>query len=195
TASRSAPSTVVKHSVHGFLLHLLFVVHDDFGRPENHESFEPVVAVDNPTVEIVEVRSGEPATVELHHRTQLRRDHRYRVENHAARVVAGRLERRDDLEPFERAQFLLSLTGANDLAQRLGFRVDVELGSQLLDGLCTHSTGEVLTVTIVELTVERLVHDHLAWLEFGECVPHLVELVELTLRLVANLPHLALAAL
>src|SRR5690606_41631041 len=54
------------------------VVDDDLGGTEVEQSLEPVVAVDHPSVEIVEVRSGETATVQLHHRAQVGRDHRDR---------------------------------------------------------------------------------------------------------------------
>ena len=63
-------------SVDGLLQHALLVVDDDLGRAEVEEALQPVVAVDHPAVEVVEVGRGEPATVELHHRAQVGRDHR-----------------------------------------------------------------------------------------------------------------------
>src|SRR5690606_23749729 len=179
----------------GLLQHPLLVVDDDLGRAEVDQSLEAVVAVDDTTVQVVEVRGGETTTVELDHRTQLRRDDRDRVEHHAARVVAGGLERGDDLQSLQGTQLLLALTGADGLAQRLGLSVDVELAGQLLDGLGAHAAGEVLAVADVQLPVKLLVHDELTRLQLGEGRPDLLQAVQLALGAVADLPHLAFATL
>ena len=80
-------TAVVEQRVDGLLEHALLVVDDDVGRPEVEESLQSVVAVDDATVEVVEVRGREAATVELHHRAQVRRDDRHGLEDHGARVV------------------------------------------------------------------------------------------------------------
>ena len=84
---RAPAAAVVEQRVDGLLQHPLLVVDDDLGRTEVEEPLQPVVAVDHPAVEVVEVRRGEAATVELHHRAQVGRDHRHRVEHHAHRGV------------------------------------------------------------------------------------------------------------
>src|SRR5690606_13509917 len=157
-------------------------------------SLEAVVAVDHAAVQVVQVGGGETATVELDHRAQLRRDHRNGVEHHAHRRVAVGLEGRDDLQALERAQLLLALAGADGPARRLGLGVDVEVLHQLLDGLRAHRAGEVLAVAVDQLAVEDLVHDQLLDRQLGEGVPDLVEPVQLALGAVAQLAHLALAA-
>ena len=73
-----AAATVVEQRVDGLLQHPLLVVDDDLGRLQVEQPLQAVVPVDDPPVEVVEVRRGEPATVELHHRTQVRRDRRGR---------------------------------------------------------------------------------------------------------------------
>jgi hypothetical protein len=95
--------TVVEQRVNGLLQHPLLVVDDDLRRTQVDEPLEPVVPVDHPAVEIVEVRRRKPATVELHHGTQVWRDHRHAVQHHSHRVVAGDLESRDNLKALERA--------------------------------------------------------------------------------------------
>ena len=82
---RAAAAAVVEEAVDGLLEHPLLVVHDDLGRAEVKEPLEAVVPVDDPAVQVVEVGRGEPATVELDHRPQVRRDHRDAVEDHAHR--------------------------------------------------------------------------------------------------------------
>ncbi len=190
----AAAAAVVEQRVHGLLQHPLLVVDDDLGRAQIDQSLEAVVAVDHAAVQVVQVGGGEAATVELNHRAQLRRDHRNGVEHHAHGRVAVGLEGRDNLEPLERAQLLLALTAADGLAQRLGLGVDVEVLHQLLDGLRTHGTGEVLAVAVDQLAVEHLIDDELLDRQLGEGVPDLVEPVQLALGAVAQLTHFALAA-
>ena len=124
---RTPTATIVEQCVDGLLKHALLVVDDDLGSAEVDQSLEPVVAVDHAAVQVVEVGRGEPATVELDHGPQLRRDHRNRVEHHAHRRVAVGLERRNHLQALERAQLLLTLAVADRLAQRFGLGIDVEV--------------------------------------------------------------------
>ena len=114
---RAPAAAVVEQRVDGLLQHPLLVVDDDLGRAEVEEPLQPVVAVDHAAVEVVEVGGREAATVELHHRAEVRRDHRHRVEHHAHRrvdlavVVVDAVERRDDLEPLDRLGLALALRG------------------------------------------------------------------------------------
>src|SRR5699024_2495515 len=82
-------AAVVEQSVNGLLQHPLLVVDDDLGSAEVDQTTKTVVAVDHAAVQVVEVGGREAATVELHHRTQLRRDHRDDVEHHRGRAHAG----------------------------------------------------------------------------------------------------------
>jgi hypothetical protein len=90
-----AAAAVVEQRVDGLLQHALLVVDDDLGRTEVEQPLEPVVPVDHAAVEVVEVGGREAATVELHHRAQVRRDDRDGVEHHAQRAVLGLAERVD----------------------------------------------------------------------------------------------------
>ena len=76
----------------------------------------------------------------------------------------------------------------------LGLGVDVEVLDELLDRLRAHGALEVLAVAVDELAVEHLVDDQLLGSQLGEGGPDLLEPVQLTLGTVAELTHLALAA-
>src|SRR5436190_2096202 len=82
--------------VDGLLEHPLLLADDGLRRPEIEQPLEAVGPVDHPAVDVVQVGRGEAATVELHHRAQLRRDHRHRLEEHPLGTVLGGDERRDD---------------------------------------------------------------------------------------------------
>src|SRR3546814_10595470 len=62
---RAAASAVVEQRVDRFLQHALLVADDDVRRAQFHQPFQAVVAVDDATVEVVEVRRSEEHTSEL----------------------------------------------------------------------------------------------------------------------------------
>ncbi len=192
TGDRATTTAVVEQRVDGLLQHPLLVVHDDLGGTEVKETLEAVVAVDHTTVEVVEVGGREAATVELHHRAQVRRDDRDGVEDHADRLVAGLAERVDDLETLEGADLALTLAGGDGLAEVLDLLVDVEVLEALLDRRGAHEALEVLAEPVLHLAVEELIAHQVLDLEALERVPHLVEARDLALAAVTQLLHLAL---
>ncbi len=178
---RAAAAAVVEQRVDGLLEHALLVVDDDLGRAEVEQPLEAVVAVDHAPVEVVQVGGGETATVELHHRAELRWDHRDRLEDHPFRLVLGLDERRADLQALDPALLLLALRGADDLAQRARLLDEVEVAKQVADRLGAHAAAEVdaeavrRAEAVLELPEELLVVDDLLRLELAEERPRLFE--------------------
>ena len=195
TRDRAAAAAVVEEAVDGLLEHPLLVVHDDLGSAEVKKPLEAVVAVDDAPVQVVQVGGGEPATVELNHRPQVRRDHRDAVEDHAHRAVARVEERGDDLEPLEGAGLLLALAAADGLPQvgRLGLQVEGR--EPVLDRLSAHAAAEVPAEPVPHLAVQDLVALQVLDLQALEPGPHLVDPVDLLGGPVADLLHLAVRGL
>jgi hypothetical protein len=77
-----AVAAVVEQHVHRLLQHALFVADDDIGRFQIHQPLEPVVAVDHPPVQIVQIRGGEPPAFQRHQGPQVRRQHRNDIHDH-----------------------------------------------------------------------------------------------------------------
>ena len=192
TGDRTSATTVVEQRVHGLLEHALLVVDDDLGGSEIEQSLETVVAIDDATVEVVEVGGGESATVELDHRAQVRRDHRHAVQHHARRGVAGIEEGLHHLETLEGTSLLLAASGLDGLTQALRLGLQVEVGQTTLDGLGTHGALEVLAEPRTHLTVEHLVTLEILDLEGLEPLPDGVETVDLTLTAMLDLTQLLL---
>src|SRR5713226_6646354 len=65
-AQNAAAAAVVKQGVDGFLKHALFIAHDDIRGAQLHELLQAVVAVDDAAIEVVQIGSGEAATVQRH---------------------------------------------------------------------------------------------------------------------------------
>ena len=106
-AQHAAAAAVVEQRIDRFLKHALLVADDDVGRLQLDELLQPVVAVDDAAIQIVQVRGREPAAVERHERTQLRRNDRNDVQNHPLGLVRRLAERVDHLQPLGELQLLL----------------------------------------------------------------------------------------
>ena len=175
---RTPAAAVVEQSVDGLLQHALLVVDDDLRRAEVEQPLEAVVAVDHAAVQVVEVGGGEAATVELHHRAQLRRDHRHRVEHHHLRLVAGLDERGDDLQALDRTRLLLAFAGLDLVLELDPFGVEVDLLEQVAHGFGAHAAAEVFAEAVggaealLELAERRLVVLDLLGLHRLEQLPH-----------------------
>ena len=194
----TTPSTVVEQGVDGLLEHPLLVVHDDAGSPQVEKALQPVVPVDDPAVQVVQVGGGEAATIQLDHRTQLRRDDRDDVQDHCtglvhpATVLVAAVECGHDLEALDGlllalgTQRLLTLRRIDHRPELHLFVVEVDAIDQ--PGQCSgaHATLEVLAPAILQLAPEHVLFDDLAGKQAGELVPGPVEHVELLLVLLPD---------
>src|SRR5690606_7910151 len=106
-ADRLAATTIVEQRVDRLLQHALLIAQDDVRRAHLHQLLQPVVPVDDATVQVVQVRRRETAAVERNERTQIRRDHRDHVHDHPLGLVArlrrcaAVADRVDDLQPLQ----------------------------------------------------------------------------------------------
>ena len=158
---RTPAAAVVDQRVDRFLQHALFVLDDDLGRVELEQPLEPVVAIDDAAIEIVEVGRGEAAAVELHHRAQLGRDHRHGREHHPLRTVAAGEECFDDLEPLDRLEPLLPARLLELFAQVFLQLAQVEVAQQLANRFGAHAGLEAIAELLARFAV-LLLGEHLA---------------------------------
>ena len=159
-AQHAAAAAVVEERVDGFLQHALFVADDDVRRLQLHQLLQPVVAVDDAAIEVVQVRRREAAAVERHERTQFRRNHRNDVEDHPLRPVARLPERVDDLQALGVLQLLLRRgLRLHLLAQLDGQPIDVDALQQLLDRLGAHLRLEAMLMLFARLPVALFVEE------------------------------------
>ena len=97
---RLAAAAVVEQRVHRLLQHALLVAHDDFGRFQLEQALQPVVAVDDPAIQIVQIGGREAAAIQRHQRTQLRRQHRQHFHDHPVGLDVRGLEALEHLQPL-----------------------------------------------------------------------------------------------
>src|SRR5690606_17189828 len=193
----AAAPAVVEQGVDCLLEHPLLVVDDDLGRAQVEEPLQPVVAVDDPAIQVVEVGGGEATTVQLDHRPDVRRDHRDGLEDHVLGVVLALPEGLHDLHPLGGTLALLLGRSVERLLKRLHLGVEVHPAEQVLDRLGAHAADEVLAVAVVDLPPKGLRLDASLGLEVLEGVEGLLDQLGLALRpllAVADLPLDFLAA-
>ena len=179
---RAAAAAVVDQGVARLLEHPLLVADDDLGRAELEEPLQPVVAVDDAAVEVVEVRRREAAAVQLDHRPQVRRDHRQDREDHPLGARAGAAERLDEAQPLDRLLAALAAGGADFDVERARELVEVHPTDDVADRLRAHAGPEhaaaagaraVLLVELPELGLAERQHR----LEVLDLVARLADLV------------------
>ena len=157
TGDGAAMAAVVEERVHRLLEHALFVADDDLGGLELEQRAETVVAVDDATIEIVEIRGRETATFKRHERTKIRRDDGKDIQNHPLRAALRLGEALNELEAL--GEFFAELLGAGVAHGLFDFLLEigeVEIGKNLLDRLGAHSGGEALTVLFLGVAEFRL---------------------------------------
>ena len=107
---------------------------------------EPVIAGDNPAVQLIEVGGREPSAVQLHHRPDLRRQDGQDAQHHPLQLVLGHAEGLDDLQPLDdTGLFLPGRTGKLLLEAGSKF-LDVDARQQLAHCLGAHADAELLAV-------------------------------------------------
>src|SRR6266567_3615402 len=140
SANRLGAPAVVEQRVHRLLQHPLLVAENDLRRAVQDQLLQPVVPVDHPPVQIVQVGRGKAPAVERHQRPQVGRNHRHDVENQPARIVAllagvaGVAHRVHDLEPLQHLLLaMLARLVCDGVAQFVGELVDVDPLQQQTD--------------------------------------------------------------
>ena len=136
---RALAAVVVEQGVDRLLQHALLVADDHFRRVQIDQLLQPVVAVDDAAIEVVQVAGGEIARVQQDQRAQIGRDHRDHVQHHPFRPVVAVADGLDDLQPVDEVLLLLLRVGLVQIrAQLHGKRHQVEFDQQLADGLGAH---------------------------------------------------------
>ena len=165
----AAAAAVVEQRVDGLLQHPLLVADDDLRRAQLEQPLEPVVAVDDAAIEVVEVGGGEAAAVERHERTQVGRDHRHHGDDHPLRLVAGFDERLDQLETLGELLRLQLRGQLGDLLAEVGGELlKVQRDQHVADRFRSDLGGEAV-LAVLALRLEILVlAEELTLLERGQ---------------------------
>ena len=147
TGDRSAVSAVVDKGIDCLLEHTLFIADNDLRCIQFQHTFQTIVTVDDPAIQIVQVRCGISAAVQHDHRAQIRRNDRNNVHNHPFRTVAGLTECLYDLQAFQQLDTLLTGCQTCQLCFQFCCQfIQVDLFQQFLDRLSAHACLKFVAV-------------------------------------------------
>src|ERR1700730_11015009 len=128
-----------------------------------HQLLQPVVAVDDAAVEVVQIGGREPAAVQRYQRAEFRRNHRNDIENHPLRLVARFAEALDHAQTLGELQFLLLRgLGLHPLANFFREGFDVDLLEQLFNTFGAHHGDEFAGMLLIELPLALVADDFAA---------------------------------
>ena len=135
------------------------------GRVQLEQPAQAVVAVDDAAVQVVQVRRREPAAVERHERTQIRRQHRQDGHDHPLGLVRRLRERLEQLQALRQPLDLGLGVRAGDLVTNLvDLDAEVHRREQVAHGFGAHAGIELVAVLLDRFEV-RLVGQQLAALQ------------------------------
>jgi hypothetical protein len=157
---------VVEQGVHRLLEHPFLVADDDVRGVEREQAFEAVVAVDHPAVQVVQVRGGEAAAVQLDHGPELRGDHGNHVQDHPLRPVVRVAELLHDLDALQQALVALAPFVQHLDPQLRGQGIQIQGLQQGSNGLCADAGRKGHPVALLGLGV-LLLAEQLHLLQIG----------------------------
>jgi hypothetical protein len=144
-----AAAAVVEQAIDRLLQHPLLVPDDDVGGLQLEQPLQPVVAVDDAAIQVVQVGRREAAAVERDQRAQLGRQHREHLEDHPLGLDAGLVEGLEHLEPLgELLDLRVRARRVELLPELVDLARDLEALQELADALGTHRRREVVTVLL-----------------------------------------------
>ena len=156
----AAMTAVVEQRVDRFLQHALFVADDDFRRLELEQVLQPVVAVDDAAIEIVQIGGRKTSAFERNERTQVRRDHRQHIEDHPFGTGVRRGKALHELDALrELLANLFALGVPHRLFELLVELVQVDFGEQLLDRFRAHPGDEIFAVLFLRFAIFDFVQE------------------------------------
>ncbi len=154
TQHRTAATTVVKESIDRLLQHALFVADDDFRCVQIDQLLQPVVAVDDAAIQVIQIRRGKVAGLEEDERTKIGRDHGDHVVDHPLGLVFRVADRFDDLEALGVVLDLLLGVGLeNALANHRGFVGEIHLREQRANRLRAHVGLEAIAEFLLGVAI------------------------------------------
>ena len=146
----AATPAVVEQRIDCLLQHALLVTHDNVGGAQLDQPFQAIVTVDNPAIQIVQVRGRETPAIQGHQRPQLGRNDRHHVQDHPFGTVRRADKGLDHLQPFDDLLGLQLGLGLGQLDQKLlALAFQIDLGQELLDRLGANFSGKAVVAEFV----------------------------------------------
>ena len=151
--SLSTTSTVVKESINCFLKHTLFIACNNLRSTNSHQFLETIVTVDDTTIEIVQIRSSETATIQSDHRTKVRWNNRKSCWQHPFKTQSGLFKSLIHFETLEEFLGIHSFVGSKLCFQNFQLLLYINLFQNLANSFSTDTGSKDLSETTGEIEV------------------------------------------
>lgn len=79
---------IINQGIDRLLEHTLLIADNNFRRMQFNQALQPIIAIDHPSIQIVQITGRKSSTIKLYHRPQIRWNHRQHGQDHPCRVVA-----------------------------------------------------------------------------------------------------------
>ena len=112
--------------------HPLLIADNDLGGQDFLQPRQPVVPIDHAAVEIIEIRRRKATTVQLNHRTEIRRNHWNHVKHHPIGTGTGGNEVINHAKTLDQLGAFLPLTAIDVFPQLLTDFFKAEILKKLL---------------------------------------------------------------
>ena len=150
----AAALSVIEERIHSLLKHSFFIPDDEFRRFELDQLLQPVIPVDDPPVQVVQVRSGKTPSVQPNERPEVRGYDGDHIQDHPLWAVTGGLESFEYPQPFGMAEFpLLGCLRFHQLPQFIALFVDIDPFKNLFYGLGPDGHFQLITELFLSLFV------------------------------------------
>ena len=156
----AAVTAVVEQGVDRFLQHALFVADNDVRRLELKQVLQPIVAVDDAAIEIVQIGGREASAFQRNERTQIRRNDRQNIEHHPIRPGMRGGKALHELQTLR--QFLANLFAlgvSHRLFQLFVELVEVDFGEKFLDRFRAHAGDKIFAVLFLRFAILDFVQE------------------------------------
>ncbi|CRH93010.1 Uncharacterised protein [Chlamydia trachomatis] len=173
TLNWTTAATVIEERIHSFLKHTLFVIHHNLRRIKINHALKTIIAVDNATIQIVEIGRCETTTVKLNHRTQIRRNHWKSIENHRFRLCTGVQECIHNFDSLESTRLALSSTSLDLFYEQIMLCLQIKIAQTALHSFCPTIRLEIITPSGVHFTIDVFITLQITDFERGELIPHI----------------------
>ena len=142
---RTSTTSVIDQRINSFLKHTLLVSYDNIWCSQFKESSQTVISVNDSSVQIIQVRCCKTSSIQLYHRTQIRRDNRDSCKDHPLRSVSGLAECFYNFQTFYNSRTLLSCCILQACLKFCIFFLKINRLKKLFDGFSTHTYTECMS--------------------------------------------------
>ncbi len=88
SGNNPAAPAIVEQDINSLLQHPLLITNNNIGCVKFQQTFESVITINNPSVEVIQIGGGKTAAFKWNKRAKIRGKNRYNLKDHPFRLIA-----------------------------------------------------------------------------------------------------------